>query len=261
MNINNMFQKIYNIKILLRQIKYLKITTGFRMTWEEQLNELEKMGLRKSIIKRKKNLNDSTFTTCEMNNNNFGEHFNDLNRVSPTLKSDKYMMEAICQHLNLDGFGVKQVPSLWHLNNRFNAEIALCVSRGLLKVDPNNYYYNEHSKEYQDKMTIAKNIIKPIKSYDTVLIDYDTILENNMEKYIERIMNLYNKYHIILFTRKQMNDIHKINKKIHPIEQYILSIIYDANNKDLKSIEENIVIIYTNDSRIKDKYNIIKEFD
>ncbi|ARF08234.1 hypothetical protein Catovirus_1_284 [Catovirus CTV1] len=255
-NLSNMYEKISKIKKLVKQLKYIKITTGYKMSWNEQLMEVDRLGLKKSIIKRKKNIdNPEDNISCKMNGTIFGKKYYELNRVSPTLKSDKYMMEAICENLNMDGYGVKQSPSLWHLNNKFNAEISVCLSRDLLTMDINNVYYNEKSMEYKDKMKLAEKRIQPIKTFDTIMIDIDTMfnLDESMKDHLDTIKSLYNKYHIVLFTNRSIKYIHEINKIMHPIEDYILNIIYDAYNDNYSFLDE-ATIIYSKNIQLITKY-------
>jgi len=223
-SIQTQYDRINTIRRYLNQLKYIRYTTGFKQTWQDQLTFLKHTGLSKSINKRKKDL-PQNLERCKIDDTIYGDQYFDLNRVSATLGADKILMSAICEHINVDGYYSQIVPSYWHLNNKFNAEIAVCLSRGVLQIDTQNPYYDTNSKQYKEAEFASLNIFKPIKTYDIIAMDipYAKSLK------IERIKQLYNTHHLLLFTIDKMNFQNDTIKK-EMLYDYIYDILYEINS-------------------------------
>ena len=184
-----------------REIKTLKLTTGFQIIYNEQLKLLDNRGMHEQIVKRKR-WTTKMIRYCLGYENCHSDLYFDLNRVSPLLSIDRKLVEIICKYINVDGYYIHTVPSLWHLGDVFHGEMATCISRNLLDYDIENVYSDTDSQKYKEKLHEAEEKYKSKKMvFETksILVDYKTFdkYEDQIVKYIK---DKSKDHHIIIYS-------------------------------------------------------------
>ena len=138
---------------LFNKKDHISFTTGYGMTWIEQIKYMqEKLIDRSDKTKRfnfnfrntnpntdfigydKRNKSDVRFLKFKINNSLFGKGKTDLNRISLSTDEDLTMCDIIEEFFNVDGYWSNSVISYFHERGTFPREICIFNNRILNRV-------------------------------------------------------------------------------------------------------------------------------
>ena len=217
----------------LLQIFYIRLCTGYTMSWNDQLAFIKQNPNLFNLIKKKKLNMLPPFMpkSCKHKSENYGILYYDLNYIISILKFNKWLMSAICEHFNADGYYTLKMPSIWHANKYMLPEVGLCTSLSSLEYDANNNYTRLGTREYQTLYNKGETLAKEYIAYPVIYIDYDIIKQVK-----PKIEDLYLTYHIIIFTTTNSPNVLKsLNKEIN---KYIYATENNLSVDNIKALIE-----------------------
>jgi hypothetical protein len=229
--------RVHVINGLDAEIRALRLTTGYRLTFASQLKLLDKLGLHGSILKRKKQatdkfIKDNRLIRYCLKDTCFSDLYYDLDRISPLTAIDRQLVKIICKYTNFDGYYIPTVPSLWHLGYKFHAEIALCFSRHIMELDTENVYNDTNSEAYKKKFEDANKKYMERKLSSSVInyiyIDFDAI----NAAVINYVKKNYSEYHFMVITDKKTDAYNEVieSLKKSDLYNYVMTIHFFINN-------------------------------